>query len=137
MSIATQKNITIGCLVFFSIFMYELLLDVLNSLLWCIQIVFEVIELTIERLLLRNFEITHHESEIYTSYGMLIVGLIILYRLWHFVPDLIRRLKRNLLAAWLRQKRRSNLYWRHLSLINKVKMTAICTTGFTGVLLLI
>ncbi len=137
MSIATQKNIIIGCLVIFSIIMYDLLLDVLDSILWCIQIVFELIELTIERLLLRNFKLTHHESEIYTAYGMLFVGLIILYHLWQFVPGLFRRLKRNLLAAWLRQKRRSSLYWRHLPLINKVKMAAMCTTGFTGLLLLI
>ena len=133
----TQKNMAAGFIVIFSIGMYDVLLDILDSLRWSIEILLEWIELTIERVILHFFHITHHQSEIITSYIMLFIGLIILYRLWRAFPRLYRKLKRNLHAAWLRQKRRTSYYWRHLPVIHKIKLITICTTGFTGLIFII
>ena len=137
MNTATQKNIAAGFIVIFSIGLSDVLLDILYSLRWCIDIFLEWIELTIERVILHFFHITHHQSEIITSYIMLFIGLIILYRLWCAFPMLYRKFKRNFRAACLRQKRRTSYYWRHLPIIHKIKLITICTTGFTGLVFLI
>jgi hypothetical protein len=48
-----------------------------------------------------------------------------IYYLWRMLLRLFFRLKETLLAAWTLNKTRATLYWRDLSLNDKIKLMAI------------
>ena len=101
----------------------------IHLLLELAHMIFEFIEVNLDRLVEHIFETEVHQTQVIVFYLMLSIAFGGLYYLWRFLPRVYHRSKENLLTAWLEKKAFASLYWRDLSLINKIKLTAISTAG--------
>ena len=133
-----QRKTTIGLVtVVMIVFMYDVVLDLLDSLFSFVSMLFEWVEYVFDSIISGLFETGHHETELITFYLLLSIGGYLCFRLVRALPRLYRQFKRNQRAAWLRQKRRTTFYWRHLSIFKKIKLFGITSIGFTCLLFLI
>lgn len=98
---------------------------VFGSLLELGHILFEFIEVILDKFVEHIFHTGLHQTQIIVFYLMLTMACGGIYYLWRVLPPLCRQCKENLLAAWSWHKTRAFCYWRQLSLINKVKFVVI------------
>ncbi len=130
MILATYRKIAT---IFIIGLMIILLFDVIfESFVTVIDISFEMIEFAFEFLIRRIFHTNHHQSEIILVNFYFIAALGGLYWLWRILP----RLKRYLIARWLKHKKRVNFYWQKLTTIEKIKLLTAYTIGFISILFL-
>ena len=127
---ATHRKIAAGFIFGFSIiFMYD---EVIKLFLLLVQFLFELIEYSLEFLIKHIFHTTHHQSEVILFNLLLVVGLYGLYRLRRALPSI----KRNLIAIYMRHKKRVSFYWRMLPTNQKIKQVVVYATGFICILFL-
>jgi hypothetical protein len=108
---------------------FGLFSGIVHLLLELAHMIFEFIEVNLDRLVEHIFETEVHQTQVIVFYLMLSIAFGGLYYLWSFLPRVYHQSKENLLTAWLEQKAFASLYWRDLSLINKIKWAAISTAG--------
>ena len=108
---------------------FGLFFGIVHLLLELAHIIFEFIEVNLDRLVEHIFETEVHQTQVIVFYLMLTIALGGHYYLWSYLPRVNHQTKENLLAVWLEQKAFVSLYWRDLSLINKIKLAAISTAG--------
>ena len=115
---------------------FGLFFGLMHLLLEILHMIFEFIEVNLDRLVEHIFETDVHQTQVIVFYLMLSIALGGLYYLWSFLPRVYYQSKENLLEVWLEQKAFVSLYWRDLSLINKIKLAAISTAGIYFIILL-
>ena len=108
---------------------FGLIFELVHILLELAHMIFEFIEVTLDRLVEHIFETDVHQTQVIVFYLMLSIAFGGLYYLWRLLPRYYHQSKENLLDVWLEQKTLSSLYWRDLSLINKIKLAAIFTAA--------
>jgi len=108
---------------------FGLFFGLMHLLLEILHMIFEFIEVNLDRLVEHIFETDVHQTQVIVFYLMLSIALGGLYYLWSFLPRVYYQSKENLLEVWLEQKAFVSLYWRDLSLINKIKLAAISSAG--------
>ncbi|GAB4266402.1 MAG: hypothetical protein Kow0065_17250 [Methylomicrobium sp.] len=109
----------------------ETLFEVIDSIFEILHLVIELLEGFVEELLEHLLHTDHHQSETIIVNVVLLAGLYGLYRLLKRLPRFFRRLSRNALASYLKYKRRKIGYWRALSTIQKLKLSAAYLTGLS------
>lgn len=121
-------------IVFFIGFIIIFMYDVVSELfVWLVHISFELIEYSLELLIEHIFHTNHHQSEIILVDLLIIIALCILYWLWRILP----RLKRNLIAKWMKQKKLTNQYWHTLATVQKIQQVTVYTIGLISILFFI
>ena len=119
--------------IFITIFLpdavFGLFWGIIHILLELAHIIFEFVEVNLDRLVEHIFETDVHQTQVIVFYLMVSIAFCGLYYLWNQMPGAYHKSKENLLAMWLEQKAFASLYWRDLSLINKIKLAVISTTG--------
>ena len=108
---------------------FGLFFGLMHLLLEILHMIFEFIEVNLDRLVEHIFETDVHQTQVIVFYLMLSIALGGLYYLWSFLPRVYYQSKENLLEVWLEQKAFVSLYWHDLSLINKIKLAAISSAG--------
>ena len=108
---------------------FGLFFELLHLLLELAYTIFEFIEVNLDRLVEHVFETDVHQTQVIVFYLMLSIAFSGLYYLWTLLPRVYYQSKDNLLVIWLELKTFVSLYWRDLSLINKIKLAAISTAG--------
>lgn len=118
---------------FVILFFFEDLLDfaveIGHSVFEILHLLIEFIEGYVEEILEHLLHTDHHQSETIIVNAVLLIGLYGLYRFVRAFPHIVRRLKRNCSAAWLKHRRRRLAYWRALLPDQKIKLTAAYLTG--------
>jgi glucan phosphoethanolaminetransferase (alkaline phosphatase superfamily) len=115
--------------IFFPDAVFGLFLGIFHIILALAHIIFEFVEVNLDRLVEHIFETDVHQTQVIVFYLMLSIAFCGLYYLWNQLPCAYHKSKENLLAMWLEQKAIASLYWRDLSLINKIKLAVFSTTG--------
>ncbi|MGZ8136039.1 MAG: hypothetical protein ACXW1W_02305 [Methylococcaceae bacterium] len=105
--------------------LFEFLIEVAHVL-------FEWIESALDTVIEHMFETDLHETQVIVFYIMLFAGFYGLYRLLCLLPPAYQRLKAKLQAGWELKKIRTILYWRDLSMTDKIKWIAICIAVITS-----
>ena len=100
------------------------------------HMIFEFIEVNLDRIVEHIFDTDIHQTQVIVFYLMLAIALGGAYYLWSLVPRVYHQSKENLLDAWLEQKAFASIYWRELSLIDKIKLAAISTAVLYCIILL-
>jgi hypothetical protein len=102
--------------------MPDVVIELLFELLF---IIFEWVESTLDKLVEHLLHTELHQTQIIVFY--LIVGIAVfpLYYLWRMLVRQFFQLRETLLAAWTLYKTRATLYWKDLSLIDKIKLVVI------------
>jgi len=108
---------------------FGLFFGLAHLLLELAHMIFEYIEVTLDRVVEDIFETDVHQTQVIVFYLMMSIAFGGLYYLWSLVPRVYHQSKENLLAAWSEQKAYAFLYWSDLSLINKIKLAAISIAG--------
>lgn len=98
---------------------------VFGSLLEFGHILFEFIELMLDKLVEHIFHTDLHQTQIIVFYLMVSIALGGIYYLWRVLPPFCRQCKENLLTAWSCHKTRAFCYWQQQSLINQIKFVGI------------
>jgi hypothetical protein len=98
---------------------------VFGLLLELSHILFEFIEIILDKLVEHIFHTNLHQTQIIVFYLMLSIAFGGIYYLWRLLPPLCHQYKENLLTAWSWHKTRAYCYWQQLTLINKVKLVVI------------
>ena len=115
---------------------FGLFFELLHLLLELAHILFEFIEVNLDHLVEHIFETDVHQTQIIVFYLMLSIAFVGLYYVRGLLPRLYHQSRENLLAAWMEHKAFASLYWRNLTLINKIKLAAISTAGIYCIILL-
>ncbi len=109
--------------------LFELTVEFLHLLLeWLIElgdIVFEWVELSLDTLIELLFETDLHDTQIIVFYIIMSVIGFFVYRLSLLIPGIYRRTLNKLIAFYLNRKTQLILYWRNLTLPNKIKLIAM------------
>jgi hypothetical protein len=108
---------------------FGLIFGLFHLLLELAHMIFEFIEVNLDRLVEHIFETDVHQTQVIVFYLLLSIAIGGLYYLWSLLPRVYHQSKENLISAWLVEKAFISLYWRDLSLINKIKLAAISTAG--------
>lgn len=88
-------------------------------------IIFEWVESTLDKVIEHLFDTELHETQTIVFYLMVGIVLLPLYYLWRMLLRVFLGLKKTLPATWTLNKIRVTLFWRDLSLIDKIKWIAI------------
>ncbi|MDD5274366.1 MAG: hypothetical protein PHU14_16820 [Methylovulum sp.] len=120
-----HRDLIVAALIVLSIVMYDVVIDLVFSVLHLIfevlHIMFEWFELGIEHAVEHLFHTSRHDSQIITFYILLLIACMLLYWLWRILPGLYKQLMELMWQAWERRKTECKGYWLSLTLINKVK----------------
>ena len=108
---------------------FGLFFGLVHIVLELAHMIFEFIEVNLDRIVEHIFDTDVHQTQVIVFYLMLAIALGGVYYLWSLVPRVYHQSKENLLDAWLEKKAFASIYWRELSLINKIKLAAIFTAG--------
>jgi hypothetical protein len=100
------------------------------------HMLFEFIEVNLDRIVEHIFDTDVHQTQIIVFYLMLALALAGVYSLRNPALRAYHQSKENLLDVWLEKKAFASIYWRELSLINKIKLAAISTAGIYCMILL-
>lgn len=126
---------------FFLLLMFDTLLDWFLSLLDIINelfhILIEFIEYSIEILLENLLNTNHQDSETIIVNGSFVLAIYGIYLFYRAAPQLFVRIKRNILAVWLRYCRRKSCYWRSLTLADKIKFVSLYCIGISCLIFLV
>ena len=99
---------------------FGLFFGLMHLLLEILHMIFEFIEVNLDRLVEHIFETDVHQTQVIVFYLMLSIALGGLYYLWSFLPRVYYQSKENLLEVWLEQKAFVSLYsimlWRCIRL---------------------
>jgi len=101
---------------------FHLLLELFMELL---HICFEWIESTLDHLVEHLFETDTHDTQIIVFYILMTVLAIVLYRLYLFLPKVVKRIYQNILVYFTRQKIRLLIFWEEQSLLGKIKYISL------------
>ncbi len=115
---------------------FGLIFGFVHILLEFAHMIFEFIEVNLDRIVEYIFDTDVHQTQVIVFYLMLAIALGGAYYLWSLVPRVYHQSKENLLDAWLEKKAFASIYWCELSLINKIKLAAISTAVLYGIILL-
>ena len=115
---------------------FGLFIELAHIVLELVHTIFEFIEVTLDHVVEHFFETDVHQTQVIVFYLILSIAFVGLYYLWNRLPRVYHQSKENLLETWLEQKAFASLYWRDLSLINKIKLAAISTAGIYFIILL-
>jgi hypothetical protein len=115
---------------------FGLFFEIIHIMIELAHMIFEFIEVNLDRIVEHIFDTDIHQTQVIVFYLMLAIALGGAYYLWSLVPRVYHQSKENLLDAWLEQKAFASIYWRELSLINKIKLAAISTVGIYCIILL-
>lgn len=110
-------------------FMWELLVELLD-------ILFEGAEITLDHIIELLFDTGLHDTQIIVFYILFAIIGYGLYRFCRMVPGFFLRVQSYLVAFWEYNKIRTYLYWRGLTLIERIKLLAICAAGIIGFIFL-
>lgn len=123
---------------FIILFFFEDLLDfaveIVHSVFEILHLLIEFIEGYIEEILEHLLHTDHHQSETIIVNAVLLIGLYGFYRFVRAFPRIVRRLKRNSCAVWLKYKRNKLAYWQALLPEQKIKLTAAYLVGLAMLL---
>ena len=137
----TQKNMAGGFFVGTSIILFEFvsefMLELMEEFFELGIMMFEWFELGIEEIIKSVFHLSHQQTQLITFYLLIAIAMLLLIYLWIKIPVTYRKIKRNLKAGWLRQKRSTSYFWRSMTLLSKVKCVTISLLGATSVVFLI
>jgi hypothetical protein len=122
-----RKSINISCLIGIGIII-TMPDTVFGSLLELGHILFEFIEIMLDKFVEHIFHTDRHQTQVIVFYLMLFLAFSGLYYLWRVLPSLCRQYKENLLVAWSWHKTRAFFYWQEMPLINKTKLVVIVTS---------
>lgn len=89
------------------------------------HILFEFIEITLDKLVEHIFHTGLHQTQIIVFYLIVSIALGGIYYLWRVLPSVGRRCKASFFALCSSYKACALCYWRQLSLINKIKVVLI------------
>jgi hypothetical protein len=98
---------------------------VFESLLEFGHILFEFIEIMLDKFVEHIFHTDRHQTQVIVFYLMLSIAFGGIYYLWRVLPPLCLQCKENLLTAWSWHKTRASCYWLQLPLIDKIKLVVI------------
>ena len=115
---------------------FGLIFGLAHILLELAHMIFEFIEVNLDRIVEYIFDTDVHQTQVIVFYLLLAIALGGVYYLWSLVPRVYHQSKDNLLDAWLEKKAFASLHWRGLSLINKIKLVTIFTVGLYCMILL-
>ena len=102
---------------------------VFGSLLELLHVMFEFIEIMLDKFVEHIFHTDRHQTQVIVFYLMLFIAFGGFYYLWRVLPPLCLKYKENLQIAWLWHKMRAISYWQELTLINKTKIVVIVTSS--------
>lgn len=110
---------------------------ILHSVFWTLHVGFEIVELLVEGVITYFFSTGHHKSEIIGLYFLLVLGLIFLFWSLHSIQRAAFHCVANIGDWWQISRSRTYLYWRRLSIVEKVKLvsTASACAGSLALLL--
>jgi hypothetical protein len=114
---------------------FGLFFGLVHIVLELAHMLFEFIEVNLDRIVEHIFDTDVHQTQVIVFYLMLASALAGVYYLWSLVPRVYHQSKENLLDAWLEKKAFASVYWRELSLINKLKLAAISIAGIYCIIL--
>lgn len=120
---------SIVALVIFPDVLFGLFLGIFHIVLALLHMVFEYVEVILDRIVEHIFETDLHQTQIIVFYLMLSMVIVGLYYLWQLMPEVYHRTKVILSVFWLEQKTAVIIYWREQSLIHKIRMAAIFAVG--------
>ena len=99
-------------------FIFEMFMELLH-------VVFEAVESSLDTLIELVFATEGHATQLIVFYVMLAGVCFIGYRFWLILPGLCKRIYEVLVAYWILNKTSALLYWRGLTLPNKIKVVAV------------
>jgi len=115
---------------------FGLIFGLAHILLELAHMIFEFIEVNLDRIVEYIFDTDVHQTQVIVFYLMLLMAFGGLYYLWSLLPRVYHQSKENLLDAWLEKKNFASNYWRELSLIDKIKLAAFSTAVLYYIILL-
>ena len=114
---------------------FGLFLGLVHIVFALAHMIFEFIEVNLDRIVEYIFDTEVHQTQVIVFYLMLLIAFGGLYYLWSLLPRIYHQSKENLLDAWLEKKAFAFIYWRELSLIDKIKLAAISIAGIYCIIL--
>ncbi len=110
-------------------YIFELLVEFFHLFLELfiefLDVCFEWIESTLDHLVEHLFETDLHDTQIIVFYIMMTMLAFLLYRLYLFLPKIVKRIYQNILASFTRQKIRLLIFWEEQSLLGKIKYISL------------
>jgi len=95
------------------------------------DLLFEAAESVLDNVIEHLFHTELHATQVIVYYILLAAIFYGLFRMSRRIPGICRRAKDSLLITWTVYKTRLALYWRSMTLINKVKWLAVSVTVLT------
>jgi len=114
----TMPDVVIGLLIELVHIVFELLYELAD-------VSFEWVETLLDNIVEHLFHTELHQTQTIVFYVLMGIIAYPIYYLWRMLLRLFFRLKETLLAAWTLNKTRATLYWRDLSLNDKIKLMVI------------
>lgn len=106
--------------VFLVILMFD---ELLEMFLWIVGHFFELFEYSLDQLAEHFLHASDSQSEMISFYFIFAMMLGLLVFLYRIFPRLLVHFEQYLEAAWKGYKRRSALYWHHLSWLEKIELS--------------
>lgn len=101
--------------------------DVIFDSLWeSLHLIFEVVEMTLDRLVEHLFETDLRETQLIVFYILLVIGAVLIYLVWKALVHIFSGVGRNLNQEWVELRVAITDDWRNMSITNR----AICITVF-------
>ena len=110
-------------------YIFELLVEFFHLFLELfiefLDVCFEWIESTLDHLVEHLFETDLHDTQIIVFYIMMTMLAFLVYRLYLFLPMIVKRIYQIILASFTRQKIRLLIFWEEQSLLGKIKYISL------------
>jgi hypothetical protein len=115
---------------------FGLLMDLghhlLEIILHMLHLVFEFLESGLDHLIEHHFHTGTHETQLIVFYTLVTFGLIALYFVGRIAVSAFMRSSKRLLLYGSRKKSSFLYFWRHQTLLDKIKIVGIGTTAIAG-----
>lgn len=104
----------------------------LEIFLHMLHLVFEYVEMGIDHVIEHLFHTSTHDTQLIVFYVLVTFGLVALYFLGRMASSAFMRSIKRLLLYGSRKKSSCLYFWRHQTLLDKIKIVGIGTTAIAG-----
>jgi hypothetical protein len=125
LAILAMPDVALGLLVDSGHHLLEIFLHMLH-------LVFEFLESGLDHLIEHHFHTGTHETQLIVFYTLVTFGLVALYFLGRMASSAFVRSSKRLLLYGSRKKSSCLYFWRHQTLLDKIKIVGIGTTAIVG-----
>lgn len=112
-----------------------LIMGILHLSMEFFHIAFEFLEMSLDHVVEHLFETGVHQTQVIVFYTIVAMGAVAGYFIWRGLCQLWHSLKIAATVGYVEKKSQANLYWHQQSVMGKIKLVTVASTGLAIIVL--